>query len=100
MSPVHDAAQLPERELRRGITPMREFIGNLPEPLVIGEPAGLQLPVPTADELVRRFREVPEHVRDHARGLGEAQRPTGREVLHEIVVLLDRGNLHDPIMTA
>jgi hypothetical protein len=79
---------------------MREFCDDLPERLVIGEPGRLQLPVPTADELVRRLREVPEHICDHARGFGVAEWTGACEVLHKIAMLLDRGDLHDLMMTA
>src|SRR5215469_16692954 len=97
---VHDPAQLPERQLRRGVTTVREFGGNLPERLIIDEPARLQLPVPAADELVRRLGEVPEHVCDEARGLGVAEGTGTCEVFHKVAMLLYWGDLHDPIMTA
>jgi hypothetical protein len=56
--------------------------------------------VAAADELIRGFREVPEHVCDHARGLGVAEWSGAREVLHKIAMLLYRSDLHDLMMTA
>ena len=77
---------------------MRELCGDLPECLVIGEPARLQLPVPAADELVRRLAEVPEYVSDNARGLGVTERTSAAEVLHKIAMMLSLGDLHDLMM--
>ena len=82
---------------------MRDLRRDPPEGHVLGEPARLELAVPAADVLLRRFGEIPEHVRHHAGRFGVAERTAGRQVPDKIVMLdtvvvFDAGDVHEPII--
>src|SRR5580658_189074 len=81
---VYDAPELPFRETGRGKPALREFDRDHRPDLVVLVLPALQLAVPPTDELLDRFAEVGDDVRDDPDRGRRRQVRRGGQVAHEV----------------